>query len=210
MAQKKKWQWYWRRQFALWDAAMTLAAWRWRTQRFLLLVTGLGVIVAVVLIASLPLFSTVMTTAGLRGVLRAQSTSSQLLVNATLQGLGADLAMRDAAQIDGVVKQNTSSYFLAKPDLTVITSPWSGVDFYGVPVQQARAHLKLLQGQVPQPNRSSATDVDIMLTVSAANYLHMKVGDSMKLSADFLTHVRDYSGAYTAQVSVHLVGLFQV
>lgn len=210
MAQNKKWQWYWRRQLALWDAAMTLAAWRWRTQRFLLLVTGLGVTVAVVLIASLPLFSTVMTTAGLRGVLRAQSTSSQLLVNATLQGLGSSLVKQDTGQIDDMVKQNTGSYFLAKPDLTVITSTWSGVDFYGVPIQQARTHLKLLQGQVPQPNQSSATDVDIMLTVSAAGYLHMKVGDSMKLSAGLSTYARNYSGAYTAQVSAHLVGLFQV
>ena len=167
-ARKNKRKWFWRRQFALWDTAMTLAAWRWRTQRFLLFVTGLGVTVAVVLIASLPLFSSVLTTAGLRGVLRAQANSSQILASATLSGISSDLLTSGSAQIDSLVQQDAGRYLTGKPQTTLITGNWSGVDFYGVPMQTARAHLKILQGHVPATNTSSATSIDIALTQTAA------------------------------------------
>jgi ABC-type antimicrobial peptide transport system permease subunit len=38
----------------------------------------------------------------------------------------------------------------------------------------------------------------------------MKIGDSIQLSNDLSTYARDYTNEYTAQVSAHLVGLFQV
>jgi ABC-type antimicrobial peptide transport system permease subunit len=214
MVRKMKRKWFWRRQIALWDAAMTLAAWRWRTQRFLLFVTGLGITVAVILIASLPLFSSVMTTAGLRGVLRAQANSSQLLTRATLSGISSSLLASSSVQLDDPIQQDVGHYLVGRPQTTIITSSWSNIsplpaDFYGVPIQTAQSHLKLLQGHLPPANTSSATSIDIMLTRTAALYMgHLKVGDTLTLTANLSG---DPSGqSYTSAIQAHIVGIFQV
>src|SRR5487761_414516 len=89
MARKRKSRWSWRHQVASFNAAITLATWRWRTQWFLLLVTGIGMTTAIVLVGSLPLFASVMTTAGVRNVVRASSTNAQLLATVQLPGLGS-------------------------------------------------------------------------------------------------------------------------
>jgi ABC-type antimicrobial peptide transport system permease subunit len=210
-ARKNRRKWFWRRQMALWDAALTLAAWRWRTQRFLLCVTGLGVTVAVVLIASLPLFSSVMTTAGLRGVLRAQANSSQILANAVLSGISSDLFTNGRAQVNNLVQRDAGRYLTGKPQATLITGKWSDVEFYGVPMQLAQTHLKILQGHLPAVNAvASATDIDIALTQTAANFLRLKIGASKTFVTSLLSEPFDYTGAYTVQVEVHLVGIFQV
>jgi hypothetical protein len=205
-ARKNRRKWFWRRQMALWDAALTLAAWRWRTQRFLLCVTGLGVTVAVVLIASLPLFSSVMTTAGLRGVLRAQANSSQILANAVLSGISSDLFTNGRAQVNNLVQRDAGRYLTGKPQATLITGKWSDVEFYGVPMQLAQTHLKILQGHLPAVNAvASATDIDIALTQTAANFLRLKIGASKTFVTSLLSEPFDYTGAYTVQVEVHLI-----
>ncbi|HEY0755768.1 MAG TPA: FtsX-like permease family protein [Ktedonobacteraceae bacterium] len=207
-------KWFWRRQMALWDAMLTLAAWRWRTQRFLLFITGLGVTVAVVLLVSLPLFSNVMATAGLRGVLRSQAASSRLLLTAAPEGISADLIANDAAQINNLVQQDAGRYLAQKPLTTLITGNWFSsltVNFYGVPIQQARSHLKLLQGRLPAANASSATSIDIMLTSTAAFYLgRYKVGDMVLLRGSLLTGPDNYDSLYNSQIKARIVGIFQV
>src|SRR6185437_6236827 len=94
------------------------------------------------------------------------------------------------------------------------TGNWNNslsVDFYGVPIQTAQAHLKLLQGHLPAAHTSSATSIDIMLTSSAALYLgHFKVGDTVTVTSRLLTGERDYSSGYEDQISAHVVGIFQV
>lgn len=214
MARKMQRKWFWRRQMALWDAALTLAAWRWRTQRFLLCVTGLGVTIAVVLVASLPLFSNVMTTAGLRGVLRAHPDSPQVLANAELSGISSNLFAAGFSQVNSQVKQDAGHYLTSKPQTTLITGNWNNslsVDFFGVPIQTVQPHLKILQGHLPDANTSSASSIDIMLTSSAALYLgHFKVGDTVALTSRLQTGPDNYSGSYVAQVNAHIVGIFQV
>lgn len=215
-AWKIKRKWFWQRQKALWDAALTLAVWRWRTQGFLLSITGLGVTVAVVLIVSLPLFSSVMVTAGLRGVLRAQSASSQVVVNAHLAGLSSSLVADATSQVNDTASQDAGSYLTGQPQSTLITANWLSpgplsVDFYGVSLQQARSHLKLLQGHIPVGDNSSATDIDILLTKTAALYLgHYQVGDTFTLNTSLLPGYQDYRDTFESIVHVHLIGIFQV
>src|SRR5258708_22706504 len=59
-------------------SVVTLALWRWRQHWFLLLMTGLGMIAAMIIACAVPLLSQTMLTAGLRGVLRASPTSSEI------------------------------------------------------------------------------------------------------------------------------------
>src|SRR5258707_13777575 len=60
---------FWRQQRAILSSVIILTAWRWRQQWLLLLVTGLGILVVTTMISSLPLFYSVMITAGLRSTL---------------------------------------------------------------------------------------------------------------------------------------------
>src|SRR5579885_3019115 len=62
---------------------VTLALWRVRQTWRLLLATGSGILAAVVLVCTIPLFSQVSLTAGLRGVLNATPNDSVLTLHAT-------------------------------------------------------------------------------------------------------------------------------
>ncbi len=60
------------------SSVLTLASWRLRRTWFLLLITTLGMIAAVVIACAVPTFLTVTTTASLRATLREQAYSSQV------------------------------------------------------------------------------------------------------------------------------------
>ena len=59
---------------------VTLARWRARQAWRLLLITGLGIVAAVMLVCAVPLFSDVSQSSGLRGVLSTSYQSSDIVV----------------------------------------------------------------------------------------------------------------------------------
>src|SRR5215472_18263565 len=71
---------------------VTLAAWRLRQTWRLLLVMGLGMLAAVTLVCTAPLFSQVTLTAGLRGVLTATPADSQVVLRAGAKQLSSSIA----------------------------------------------------------------------------------------------------------------------
>ncbi|HLI72163.1 MAG TPA: FtsX-like permease family protein [Ktedonobacteraceae bacterium] len=221
MAQKSKRVWPWRGIAAFCTGVVRLAAWRWRTQWLLLLMTGTGIAIAVALVGALPLFSSVLTTAGLRGVLRAQPDSAQIVAQANTLGTSSSLLAATTSQVDSLMRQDAGQYLPGAPQTTVITGNWYlnyggfTMDFYGVPIQTARAHLQVLQGQMLTENSSSSSSIDIMLTPSAAFYLRgVNVGDTIPLTTLLLSAPPSNSGAgvvpYFATINAHVVGIFQV
>src|SRR5205085_11361774 len=76
-----------RRSRLLMPSLVTLSFWRLRQARFLLLVTGIGIVAAVMIVCSVPLFSTVTTTAGLHGFLDANPDTTVLTLDTATQGL---------------------------------------------------------------------------------------------------------------------------
>lgn len=224
MAQRSRRLPFWQRPVAWWNTAFTLAVWRWRTQRFLLLVVGLGIMVAVVLLSFLPLFTSVMTTAGLRSILRAGSNSAQIVANANIQGISTDQVAEATSQVNQVMKRNLGQYLAGVPQTTLITGNWYlnhggfTMDFYGVPMQTAPSHLNLLQGHLPAENSASTSSIDIMLTPSAAFYMGgVRVGDLIPLSVLLLTKpAMNNLGlpggplSYVQTLVAHVVGIFQV
>ncbi len=221
MARKLKRAWSWQDQVVFWRAAVTLAAWRWRTQWLLLLVTGIGITVAVVLAGSLPLFSSVLTTAGLRSVLRAQSDSAQIVAQTNTEGTSSSMLAAASSRVNNLVRRDAGQYLSGVPQTTLITGNWDlsyggfTMDFYGVPTQTARSHLQLLQGQLPTDDSSSSSSIDIMLTRSTAFYLRgIKVGDTIPLTTLLLTGPPSDSGEgivpYFDTINAHVVGIFQV
>ena len=217
MARKRRYRWSWRRQIAFLNSALTLAAWRWRQQWSLLLTTGIGVIAAIVLVCSLPLFSDIMLTAGLRNVLRAQSNSAQVLATINLPGISTQLVRQASAQVNSQIRGDTGRYIQGDPELEIETPPAGFVQpgptfsmsLYGVSFSTARSHLHLLQGRLPI---ESGSRVEILLTRSAAKYLgNIKVGDSLTLQMNYLTALvyTSSSAGYSLPLTVHVVGIFQ-
>jgi ABC-type lipoprotein release transport system permease subunit len=212
----------WQRWQAFFSAAMTLAVWRWRTQRLLLLIAGLGITCALMLVAALPLFSSVMTTAGLRNVLRAQPNSAQITANAGLQALSTREVGNAAALADRVVQREIGPYLTGEPQRTVITGNWYlsstsfTLNFYGVPVQTVQPHLQLLRGRLPNTTSASTSTIEVMLTQSAASDLEVNVGDLIPLSVLLATQqVKQQLGVpggpmpYVNTLNAYVVGIFQ-
>lgn len=213
---------FWQRPVAFWNSAITLATWRWRTQWFLLLTTGVGITIAVVLVASLPLFSHMLTTASLRNVLRARPDSSQIVASTALHGISSDLVADSSARVDRLVHQDIGKYLLAPPQTTLVTGNWYlnhdgfKLNFYGVPIQTAQVHLQLLQGRLPVDKADDA-NIEIMLTRTVALYLgHLQVGDDIPLSTVLFTGPLSQYGIdpqvipYVKSITAHVVGIFQV
>jgi hypothetical protein len=69
------------------SSIVTLAFSHWRQHWFLFLMTALGMITSVIIVCTVPLLSETMTTAGLRGVLRASPESSEISLRADVGGL---------------------------------------------------------------------------------------------------------------------------
>ncbi len=66
---------------------ITLAFWRGRETWRLLLVAGVGVVVAVTLMCVVPLFTTVSLTAGVRSVLNASPQDAEMLLSTSASDL---------------------------------------------------------------------------------------------------------------------------
>jgi len=215
---------FWQRPLALGNAAITLAVWRWRTQRPLLLVAGVGILFAVMLVAALPLFSNVMSTAGLRSVLRAQSDSPQIVANASLEALSSHEVANASLLTNHVMQQDVGRYLSGSPQTTVITGNWylnhAGftMDFYGVPIQKAQPHLRILHGRLPDTGGASPSTIEVMLTSSSAADLGVTVGAIIPLSVLLLTKQDTNANIglpggpvpYTAVLNAYVVGIFQV
>ncbi|HEY0755767.1 MAG TPA: FtsX-like permease family protein [Ktedonobacteraceae bacterium] len=214
---------FWQRPEAFFRAALTLAIWRWRAQRPLLLVAGAGILCAVMLVAALPIFSSVMTTAGLRDVLRGQSKSSQIIANAGLQALSSREVANASALANGAMQKELGGYLTGDPQQTVVSGNWylnrAGftLNFYGVPIQTVQAHLHILRGRLPNTSSASTSTVEIMLTQTAASDLNVNVGDTFPLAVLLLTkQANNDIGSpggpipYTNMLSAYVVGIFQV
>jgi ABC-type lipoprotein release transport system permease subunit len=201
-----------------------LARWRWQTQRSLLLIAGVGILCAVTLVAALPLFSNVMATAGLRNVLRAQSDSARITANITLEGLSGNEVAHATALANRVMRKDVGPYLSGSPQTAVVTGNWylnhSGftMNFYGAPLQEARTHLQLLRGRLPDLDSANPSTLEVMLTSSAASELDVTVGDSIPLTVLFLTKLDTGTGIgspggpmpYAVTLNAYVVGIFRV
>jgi putative ABC transport system permease protein len=162
----------------------------------LLIITGLGIVAAVMLVCAVPLYSDVSMTAGLRGVLstsyqasdievQAQSAVvSSTLVNQATQRLNAEFQGKLGAYLKPLEFsiQTTSSYLLVNQPTRcsgLATRPpffsCNLIQFISTEMQQAGPHLHLLQGHLPG-NTSDGHSLDIALTGESAKALNVTVG----------------------------------
>lgn len=200
-------------------SVVTLALWRWRQHWFLLLMTGLGMIAAVIIACAVPLLSETMLTAGLRGVLRVSPTSSEIALKATVGGLSTQGIEQVYQEVKQPLRQHLGTYLNSSPRLDIETPafnlpapPHSGsadqMSIYGTSMDAAASHLTLVQGRLP---RAESHSVEIAVTPATALLLQLHVGSVILLNWTIISLPESATlPTFNQQFSMHVVGIFNV
>jgi len=165
-------------------SVVSLALWRWRQHWFLLLLTSVGMIAAIVLVCILPLLTVVLQTADLRDTLTASPSAAELTVHTQAIGLSSQ-TLDVVNQYVSSAFQNLSPYLQAQPRLEIQTPELSIISpeqeqlrtplrLYGNPADDLASHVVLQQGRLPRS--VSPGVVEIALTSETAGALHVQVG----------------------------------
>ena len=207
----------WHEELTEMGTAATLAGWRWRQQWLLLLMTTLGVLMATTLICALPLFSSVMTTAGLRATLRASPDNAQIETHLSLSALSSAAIAEATRQVSSRFIQDLASYVDTTGDLSaqfevpdwLTTGTSDQVVLHGASMHAAASHLQVLQGRLPADTGAA---LEVALTQSAATYLKAHIGSDISLLGEagaMMTSDTESPLTYPQTLILHVVGIFQ-
>ncbi len=206
---------------------VTLARWRVRQTWRLLLITGLGIMAAVMLVCAVPLYSDVSQSIGLRGVISTSYQSSDVIVDsqsAIVSKAGID---HTTSNLNAEFNKKLGPYL--KPlefSLQVIETPLyvdqpnhcSGkqppfescnlVQFAGASMAQAQSHVQMEQGRLPSDNQQTGgTTLDIALSQQTATRINATVGSILTTGYGFsLPPTRHV----LKMVSLRVVGIFNL
>jgi putative ABC transport system permease protein len=192
-----------------------LAFWRVRQTWRLLLLAGTGILIAVTLVCTVPLYSEVAQVAGLRGVLTATPRDSELTLQATGNTLTPAIVDQASQSLHQVIQQHLGPYlqpgaafFLTVPQ-TAMTAPASAksagqdIGFTGASMSEAAHHLHVLRGRLPQP---FSQQLEIAITQDTAAYLKMDIGSVLTVQSN----LRERSSTFqskAAQFTFQVVGI---
>jgi putative ABC transport system permease protein len=187
---------------------VTLAAWRLRQTWRLLLVMGLGMLAAVTLVCTAPLFSQVTLTAGLRGVLTATPADSQVVLHADAVNLTTEVAAQDNQELGDFMQHYLGSYFASPPQFSIqphpihVSSfrPGDQLQLIGDSMQASKAHVKLIQGRLPQ---TTSDAVELAMTPETVQAINARIG------TEFTTNIGFFGspGPITLSLKLRLVGV---
>jgi len=193
---------------------VTLAAWRVRQTWRLLLVTGAGIIAAVMLVCAVPLYSDVSMSAGLRSALSTSFQTSDIIVQGSSAQISAQIISQATHSINSEFQQKLGPYLsplefsIETPVEQLVVGQTSSskalakapdeIRFISASMDQAAARVKLVAGRLPL---TSSDDIEIALTPESANRLHVTVGSLLTTAVAFSEiPVRHVVRTYTLQV----------
>jgi ABC-type antimicrobial peptide transport system permease subunit len=178
-------------------------------------------VAAVVIACTIPLLSSVMTTAGLRSTLRATPESDEIAVYAGDPGIATPIvqaAYNEFAPLfrrylGDIVQQtqfsttiNDFSFSPQRENTTLVV--------YGTAMQQAATHFGKVDGRIARVTRQPSYEIEVMMTPITAKRLGMHVGSTFSLSFNYFTAnpstAETEPPLYAVTITAHLVGLFQV
>lgn len=186
-------------------AAITLAWWQLRLTWRLLLVAGAGVMAAVILVCTVPLYSQVAMSAGLRDALNTPGNAS-ITIHSIANLISQSATQKVAGQIHEEMQQNLGQ-FLAGSQFSV-QSPGLQVGhanqimLIGWSMSEASGHVKLLAGRLPS---DSGSTLEIAITSEAAQNLNLTVGSTINTPMPFLN---DMDTQVLYPLTLHVVGIF--
>ncbi|GCE13685.1 FtsX-like permease family protein [Tengunoibacter tsumagoiensis] len=195
-------------------ASMTLALWQIRHVWRLFLLITIGALVAIVLVCTLPLFSEVTKTAGLRNTFN----NSNILLDSSVQAeteIPSKQAITQATQklTAGFQTIADPSYFAGTPEryfhsnsgLTIYQNgtplPRNVMQLHGFDFTHIDAHLKLREGRLPQPDSQG---LEIALTSDNANMLNVHPGAILSIQTTPI------AGSQPLTIPLIIVGIYDV
>ncbi len=200
---------------AVLPSTLRLARWQLRQSWRLLLVAGLGIILAVMVACAVPLFSRITTSAGLRSALAAPIESNGITISVPSTGMSAGKIGPIGMLIEPLVQAHLGPYLIPgnqfSTQLTTlpITSTSNGalsgilsdstMQVVGYDEQQLAPHVTLLAGRLPHANTQDAGNVEIALTQETANSLGLSVGSTILLDKSVT-----YRTAAATPIVVHI------
>ena len=182
-------------------------------------------VLIVTLACMVPLLTNVMQTDGLRDVLTASPTSSELGLRASAMALSSQTLTIGNQFARSIVQNSLGPYLAGQTRLEIQTPDFpvglSAVPtYYNTPVrlngdalQEAASHVTLLQGRLPQ---TTSTNVEVALTPATAAALGLHLGSTVTLVYTFYTTpVSNFvpitnDQIFTQQIKLDVVGIFQV
>ncbi|GER89640.1 hypothetical protein KDW_38020 [Dictyobacter vulcani] len=213
------------RRLSPFSSVVTLALWRWRQTGFLLSIIALGMIAAVLIASSIPLFSDVMTTAGLRNTLRSTPDDSEIVATSNTAGLSAASIKAVHDQFETLLQPSLGSYVQA-PEFSLTIGDFSfaapakekrSLVVNAVNMAHARAHVAHVQGQMASPTNAQSNALDVMITPTTAKRLGLHIGSTIPLYFNYYT--KPIPGAFSNQpsplqqkllVTARVSGLFDI
>ena len=194
-------------------AITRLAWWRLKQMWRMLLVTWLGMLAMVVLVCSVPMFTQVSNTAGIRSALAAVPPSQQRIMASFASEHPTSAQINQAQQeINQALQSNLGAYIDGTPHFSVALPPLtiqptgshasssqnaSMLAVTGYQLDQVGSELTVVQGRLPA---AASSQIEIALTQAEARSL--KVGVGSVIIASFPASV----GQVTWML--HVVGIF--
>lgn len=204
------------------SSILTLARWQLRESWRLLLLTGAGMVIATVLVCTVPLYSEVALSAGLRAILNASPVNSSLLVQGSMLSPSTSAIPQVMQQLRQSLQKNLGPYVNPEPQLFAqvqradiypgnpnqhpgehMELTTSAVDLQAFAQDQIPAHATMVQGRLPQPAKSVT---EIALTPQTAGQMRVGVGDTIYVVSPFTLFASGTSTSITWQLRV--AGLF--
>ncbi len=203
---------------ALVPPTVTLALWRLRRTWRLLVITGVGMVSAVMLVCAVPLYSQVSLTAGLRDILNAAPQNADMIVYSVGEQINESFLNKVNSELNQQFQQTlgpyllppqfsvqTQVYFLAQPASTgKYFDTTDQMQFYGGSMPQVAPHITLVQGRLPRDN---AQELEVALPVQAARLLKAQIGSLLHIDIAF---VQIPVKRVVQYMPVRVVGIFDV
>ena len=207
----------------LMPSVMTLALLRLRKTWFLLFITSLGMLAAVIITCAIPLFSDVMTTAGLRDTLNATPASAEIPISASTLGLSTSLVNDVHKKLEEPVRQQFGSlaqqtrFSISSYNISFVHPPHlkSVLTTYSITTQDIATHLEQLQGRGVKITNTPTSDIEVLLSSATARQLSVTVGSTFTVTMSYALQPSNFNAGpqpaqYTRLLVAHVVGIFNV
>ncbi len=203
---------------------VTLAWWQVRPTWRLLLVMGIGIIIAVAFVCTVPLYSGVSMTAGLRNVLTSPSPNADIVVSSQSEYLDTTDVGQATQSLNTIFSRDLGTLVnpvhlsIQTPDYPLLAqtkgqhgqtqySPTQDViSLISAPNNSLSSHVTVLHGRLPQ---TSSNAIEVNLTAESAAQLHVRVGSTLTIQIIMVLTVnpQNTSSELVIHAPVRVVGI---
>lgn len=184
-------------------ASAILAFWQMRQVWRVFGLIALGMVAAVVLVGTVPLFALVNTTASVRAPFTDSGLDTSSAVQLPITAVSSSAVTRVTRQLEQDYAQYKGSFFDLPPDISIYLAT-EGQNIRGFDIQHIASHVHLVEGRMP---RATNDGLEVVMTRANANLLRVHVGSTYTIKAQG-TPIGLYTPAPTnLTVTVRVVGI---